>query len=145
MEPPIKFQQNIRHFILQAPPAPPLFGSYSNTNNFAPWASAVRYLGLMLDSKPLFTRHLHTALNKDTGIFCNFFSLLARYSAIIQSNNVTIYKLIMRFILTFAAPPAPPHALATTSDSRLSSQNVSESSVIIPDVPPLSIAQHTKH
>jgi len=58
----------------------------------------------MLDSKPLFTRHLHTVANNATDIFCNIFSLLARYSALTQSNKLTLYKLHIRSILTYAAP-----------------------------------------
>jgi hypothetical protein len=58
----------------------------------------------MLDSKLLFTQHLHTLANKATGVFCNIFPLLARDSAFTQSNKVTIYKLLIRSILTYAAP-----------------------------------------
>jgi hypothetical protein len=36
-----------------------------------PWATAVRYLGLELDSKLLFTRHLHIVSNKATDVFCD--------------------------------------------------------------------------
>jgi len=99
----------------------------------------------MADSKPLITRHLHTVIKKATRQFCNIFSLLARYSALTQTNNVTIYKLIIRFILTYAVPVRSSTRSPTTSDSRLSSQNVSESSLIIPDVPPLPTALNTKH
>ena len=40
-------------------------------DTFVPWATAVRYLGLVLDSKLLFTRYLHIIVNKATDIFCN--------------------------------------------------------------------------
>jgi len=69
-----------------------------------PWVSSVRYLSLVLDSKLLFTRHLHTVANEARGVFCNIFSLLARDSALSQSNKLTLYKLLIRSILTYAAP-----------------------------------------
>jgi len=56
-------------------------------DTFVSWAPTVRYLGLVLDSKLLFTRHLHTVANKATGVFCNIFPLLARDSALTQSNK----------------------------------------------------------
>ena len=62
-----------------------------------------RYLGLVLGSKPLFTRHLYTVANKATRLFCNIFSLLFRDSALTRSKKVTIYTLIIRSILSFAA------------------------------------------
>ena len=69
-----------------------------------PWAPTVHYLGLMLDYKRLFSRHLHTVANKATGVFFNISPLLARNSAPTQSNKVTIYKLLIRSTFTYAAP-----------------------------------------
>ena len=43
--------------------------------------------------------HQHT-----TGVFYNILPLLVRYSALTQSNNVTLYKSLIRSILTYAAP-----------------------------------------
>jgi len=57
----------------------------------------------LLHSKLFFSRHRHTDVNKATRIFWNIFPLLARYSALIQSNTVTLYKLLIRSILTYAA------------------------------------------
>jgi len=65
-----------------------------------PWASAMRYLGLVLDSKLLYARHLHTIANKATGVLCNIFSLLAQDPTLTQSNKLTLYKLLIRSILT---------------------------------------------
>ena len=36
-----------------------------------PWSNTVKYLGLLLDSKLLFTKHLQTVLHKATGTFLN--------------------------------------------------------------------------
>jgi hypothetical protein len=74
-------------------------------DTFVPWVSAVHYLGLMLYSKLLlFTQHLHTIANRATGVFCNIFSLLAQDSVLTQSNKLTLYKLFIRSILTYAVP-----------------------------------------
>jgi hypothetical protein len=69
-----------------------------------PWTSHVRYLGLELDSNLLFTRHTTTVTHKATGALFPLFPLLARDSTLILSNKLTLYKLVIRSILTYAAP-----------------------------------------
>jgi len=46
-------------------------------DTFVPWASTVWYLGLVLESKLLYTKYLHTVANKAIGILCNIFPLRA--------------------------------------------------------------------
>ena len=70
-------------------------------DTFVPWAPTTHYLGLRLRSKLLFSQCLHTVANKATGIFCNIFPLLTQDSALTQSNKVSIYKLLIRSILTY--------------------------------------------
>ena len=41
-------------------------------HNVIPWNTQVRYPGLLLDSKLLFTRHLTSVIHKATGISSNF-------------------------------------------------------------------------
>jgi hypothetical protein len=69
-----------------------------------PWNTQVRYLGLLLDSKHLFTRHLTSVIHKAIGIFLQLFPLLAGDSALSIPNKPTLYKLCIRSILTYAAP-----------------------------------------
>ena len=64
----------------------------------------VTYLGLVLDSKLLFTKHLHAVTRKATGAFLQLFPLLARHSTVSSHNKLTIYTLPIRPILTHAAP-----------------------------------------
>jgi hypothetical protein len=104
-----------------------------------PWATAVRSLGLVLDSKLLFSRHLHTVANKATGGWCNVFLLLAPDPTLTQSNKLTLYKLLIRSTLTHAAPVCISTSPSNYLTLQLSSQSVSESSVITPGVPPLPI------
>ena len=55
-----------------------------------PWNSQVRYLGLLLDPKLLFTRHLTSVLHKATGTLCQLFPLLARHSTLSIPNKITV-------------------------------------------------------
>jgi hypothetical protein len=86
-----------------------------------------------LCARLLYTQHLHTVSNKATAVLCNIFPLLARDLTLTQAKKLTLYKLLIRSILT---PPlsAVLRVLPTISNSKLSSQSVSESSVIMPDV-----------
>ena len=44
-----------------------------NHDTFVLWASAVHYLGLLIGSELLYTKHLNTVANKATGVLCNIF------------------------------------------------------------------------
>jgi hypothetical protein len=74
---------------------PPLLDPIQTQENFVPWASTVRYLGLELDSKRHFNQHLHTVANKSTGVFCNIFLLLARDLVLTQCNKLALYRLLI--------------------------------------------------
>jgi hypothetical protein len=83
---------------------PPFPNPLNIHDTFVSWASAVHYLGLVLNSKLLYTKHLHTVTKKATGVLCPILPLLARDSTLTQSNKLTLYKLLIRSILTYAAP-----------------------------------------
>jgi len=68
-----------------------------------PWSPHIRYLGLVLDSKLLFTKHVHSIIHKATGTFLKLFPLLARDSTLSLPNKLTLYKLLIRPVLTYAA------------------------------------------
>jgi hypothetical protein len=72
-------------------------------NTSVPWASDVKYSGLLLDPKLLYTMHLRTVTNKATGNLCNIFPLLTRDSTLSQTSKLTLYKLLIRSLLTYAA------------------------------------------
>jgi hypothetical protein len=69
-----------------------------------PWASAVRYLGLVLHSKLLYTQHLHTVANKATGVQCNNFPrFIARPVQQVNPLHIThsIHSNVLRSCLQF--------------------------------------------
>jgi len=68
-----------------------------------PWNPHIRYLGLVLDSKLLFTKHIHSVIHKATGTFLKVFPLLARNSTLSPHNELTLYKLLIHPVLTYAA------------------------------------------
>jgi len=59
-----------------------------------PWSHTVKYLGLLLDSKQLFTKHLQTVLHKATGTLLRIFPLLARDSPLTIPNKILLYRLL---------------------------------------------------
>jgi hypothetical protein len=73
-------------------------------NTVIPWSQHIRYLGLELDPKLLFTKHLLSAKHKANGVFLKLFPLLARDSTLSPHNRLTLYKLMIHPILTYAAP-----------------------------------------
>jgi len=101
-----KLQDNIHKrgaiFFTRRRPVPPAPLHFQHT--VIPWISQVRHLGLLLDPKLLFTRHLTSVTHKATGIFLQLFPLLARDSTLSIPNKITLYKLFIRSVLTYAAP-----------------------------------------
>ena len=88
-------------FTKRCPPPPPIL-RFRHTD--IPWSPHIRYLGLELDSKLLFTKHLNTVTHKAMGVLLSPFPLLARDSTLAPHNKLTLYKLLIRPILTYAAP-----------------------------------------
>jgi len=70
MATPIKYPWNWNTILFSKRP-PHLTDPIQIRDTFVPWGTAVHYLGLVLDSKLLFTRHLHIVANKATDVFCN--------------------------------------------------------------------------
>jgi hypothetical protein len=91
-------------FTKRRPAAPPQ-PQFQHT--VIPWSPSIRYLGLTLDSKLPFTKHLHAVTHKATGAFLQLFTLLARDSTLSLHNKLTLYKLLWRFSSTFP-PSCPP-------------------------------------
>jgi hypothetical protein len=101
-----KLQVNIHEteaiFFPRRHPVPPAPLHFQHT--VIQWNSQVRYLGLLLDPKLLFTKHLTSVTRKATGIFLQLFPLLTCNSTLSIPNKITLYKLFIRSVLTYAAP-----------------------------------------
>ena len=98
-----------------------------------------RYLGLLLDSKLLFTRHLISVIHKATGIFLQIFPLLAHDSTLSIPNKLTLYKLCIRSILTHAALFGAIHHPTIIADYKFHSPNVSAPLATTPGAPPYHV------
>jgi len=101
-----KLQVNVSkpELILFTKRRPPVPQSLQFQNVTIPWSNTVKYLGLQLDFKLLFTKHLQTVLRKATGTFLKIFPLLARDSPLTIPNKILLYKLLLRSMITYAAP-----------------------------------------
>jgi hypothetical protein len=88
-------------FTKRRPPDPQSLQFHNAT---IPWSNTVKYLRLILDSKRLFTKHLQTILHKATGTLLKIFPLLARDSPLTIPNKILLYKLLLRSMITYAAP-----------------------------------------
>jgi hypothetical protein len=102
METPFKRTQDRINYVFKTSPCLPDPVKLDNASVHS--ASDVTYLGLLLDPKLLYTKHLRTVSNKATGTFCNIFPLLNQNSTLSQTSTLTLYKLLIRSLLTHAAP-----------------------------------------
>jgi hypothetical protein len=73
---------------------PPLPEPVQIGNTSVPWASKVKYLGL-LELKLLYTKHLRAVTNKAIGTLCNIFPLLTRDSTLSQTSKLTLCTLLI--------------------------------------------------
>ena len=99
METPIKYPQNWNHFIFQVLSPPP--GPYSNPVH--PWALAIRFLGLVQTQNfsSSVTCILLPIKPQVYSVTYSSSSLEIQHS---HSNKLTLYKLLIRSLLTYADP-----------------------------------------
>jgi hypothetical protein len=88
-------------FTKRRPPPPPALRFHLTD---VPWSPHIKYLGLQLDSKLLYTKHLTDVTHRAMGVLLAIFPLLARDSTLSLHNKLILYKLLIRPILTYAAP-----------------------------------------
>ncbi|CAH1383686.1 unnamed protein product, partial [Tenebrio molitor] len=67
-------------------------------------SKSVKYLGLQLDPRLNFKKHIHSSINKGNAALRTLYPLLAKNSGLGQENKVLIYKQIIRPIITYGAP-----------------------------------------
>ena len=99
------------------------------------WNPQVRYLGLLLDSKLLFTRHLTSVIHKDTGIILQIFPLLARDSTLFIPKRSLCTNYVSALYSHTLPLFAATHHLPTIADYKFYSPNVSALLAITPGAP----------
>jgi len=65
---------------------------------------SVKYLGVYLDSKLTFKKHINETLRKAYAVQKKLYPLMAKNSSLTQANKKLIYTMILRPILVYAAP-----------------------------------------
>lgn len=80
-----------------------------------PWASQVKYLGLILDSKLNWSKHVKYLINKSNIAINLLYPLINRNSKLSSKNKMTLYKSIIRPILLYGCP-----AWSTAAKSHIS-------------------------
>lgn len=68
-----------------------------------PWANEVKYLGVVLDRRLLFRKHIQRVRNRAAFILGRLYTLLNKRSKLSLRNKLTIYKTCVRPILTYAS------------------------------------------
>ena len=74
-------------------------------NNYViEWSSSVKYLGVILDSKRTFTKHINYAADKALKLLLKYYPLLNKKSNLSTINKLNIYKTIVRPAMLYASP-----------------------------------------
>lgn len=68
------------------------------------WSPEVGYLGLILDSKLLFRRHLDDRVEKSTILLKRLYPIINRRSKASTVNKLAVYKMIVSPMIEYAAP-----------------------------------------
>lgn len=73
-------------------------------NHDIPWMDCVKYLGVILDSKLNFTKHINFASDKALNLLIKYYPLLNRNSKLSYGNKLNVYKVIIRPAMLYASP-----------------------------------------
>jgi len=118
-------------------PVPPAPSNIQRTR--IPWNPQVRYLGLLLESKLMFTRHLTSVIHKATGIFPQH----SPSSHATQHCLYPIKSLCTNYVSALYSHTLPlfgaTHHLPTIVECKFYSPNVSALLAITPGSPPLHV------
>ena len=69
-----------------------------------PWTSDIKYLGVTLDSKLTWKKHIDSKVNSASNALSALYPMMCRNSKLSTDNKLLIYKAIVRPIMTYAAP-----------------------------------------
>ncbi|GFW32094.1 RNA-directed DNA polymerase from mobile element jockey [Trichonephila clavipes] len=73
-------------------------------NQPVPWVTEYKYLGLILDTKLNFAKHIRSAHQKAAGMRCTLNRLISPKSNLALRQKVLLYKAILRLIMMYASP-----------------------------------------
>lgn len=73
-------------------------------NNEIIFSNHCKYLGVILDQKLNFAKHIETARNKGINCLRTLYSLIGRKSKLSYENKNLIYKMVIRPTMTYASP-----------------------------------------
>lgn len=73
-------------------------------NTSVSWSESVKYLGVTLDRKLTFTKHITNLSHKGNAALVSLYPLINRNSCLSTSNKLLIYKAIVRPAITYACP-----------------------------------------
>ena len=68
------------------------------------WSNCVKYLGVYLDSKLTFTKHINHIAHKTLGSLIKYYPLLNKNSRLSVENKMLIYKVVVRSAMVYACP-----------------------------------------
>lgn len=68
------------------------------------WNTSLKYLGLILDPKLTYSKHIDSILTKTDKLIKSLYPLINRRSKLSTSNKVLLYKSIFRPTISYAAP-----------------------------------------
>ncbi|GFT57711.1 RNA-directed DNA polymerase from mobile element jockey [Trichonephila clavipes] len=88
----------------------PAFPTYT-FDDYIQWVPVVKYLGLHIDSRLTFKKHIDYLSEKFWGRISLAISLVGRRSPLSLENKVILYKQILRPVITYGSPvwePQPP-------------------------------------
>ncbi|GFW71495.1 RNA-directed DNA polymerase from mobile element jockey [Trichonephila clavipes] len=80
-------------------------------DDYIQWVPVVKYLGLHIDSRLTFKKHIDYLSEKFWGRISLAISLVGRRSPLSLENKVILYKQILRPVITYGSPvwePQPP-------------------------------------
>ncbi|GFU68215.1 RNA-directed DNA polymerase from mobile element jockey [Trichonephila clavipes] len=92
-------------------------------NQRIPWSHHTKYLGVYLDKTLTFRQHITEIRTKFKNVTHKYYSLICRKSNLSRRNKLLIYTLILKPLLTYAAP-VWGHAARTNINLLESSQNL---------------------
>lgn len=81
------------------------------------WGTHAKYLGAILDQKLTLKKHVDHVIEKGGKCVKMMYSLLSRNSKLDKRNKITLYKTVLRPILTYPSPIV--HRAAVTHNNRL--------------------------